>query len=62
MESVTLAFKQELFDGCYRRIHKRIAAKKKKAKANKDLKSVSKTGTMNSSQLDKTKKSNKDVV
>ena len=41
-EPVTIAFKQELFENCYKRIVKRIAAAKKKAKANKDLKSVSK--------------------
>lgn len=42
MDAVTLAFGQELFDGCYKRIIKRISAAKKKAKANKDLKGVSK--------------------
>ena len=49
LEAVTLAFKQELFETCYKRITKRIAAAKKKAKANKDLKSVSKGSTMNAS-------------
>ena len=42
LESVTIAFKQELFEGCVKKIQKRINAKKKKAKANDDLKSVSK--------------------
>lgn len=46
-----MAFKQELFENCYKRISKRIAAAKKKAKANKDLKSVSKSGITKDSQL-----------
>ena len=62
IEAVTLAFKQELFEGCYKRINKRIAAAKKKAKANKDLKSV-KGGSKKDSDASalKARKSVKDV-
>ena len=40
MEPVTVGYGQELFDGCIKKITKRLNAAKKKAKANKDLKSV----------------------
>ena len=59
IEAVTLQFKQELFEGCYKRINKRIAAAKKKAKANKDLKSV-KGGTMKGSDAGSALKAAKD--
>ena len=53
-----------MFENCYKRINKRIAAAKKKAKANKDLKSV-KGGTLKGSDaslaLKNKGKSTKDV-
>ena len=52
-ESVTFSFKQEMFDKCYTRIQKRIAAAKKKAKANKDLKGLSKKSAGNESFVSK---------
>ena len=46
LDAVTFALKQEMFDNCYKKINKRISAAKKKAKANKDLKGVSKQNSM----------------
>ena len=40
MQAVCKGFKQELFEGCYKRIVKRIKAAKKKGNANKDLKGL----------------------
>ena len=40
LQAVCKGFKQELFEGCYKRILKRIKAAKKKATANKDLKGI----------------------
>ena len=46
MEPVTVAFGQELFDGCIKKITKRIAAAKKTAKPNRDLKNVARASSM----------------
>jgi len=46
LDAVTFALKQELFENCYKKINKRISAAKKKAKANKDLKGVSKQNSI----------------
>ena len=50
LDAVTLAFKQELFEGCVKKIQKRISAALKKTKANDDLKSVQKSKTLKAVQ------------
>lgn len=62
LDAVTFALKQEMFENCYKKINKRISAAKKKAKANKDLKGVSKQNSMMTSVVGSAANKNNEVT